>query len=383
MKHKLGQYFTSNSLLKETLYSFIHNNPSTILEPSIGRGDLVDYVLSKNSSVVFDMYEIDTSIVTLRSVSSNRVIYGDFLTQHITKKYDTIVGNPPYVKTKTGNLYIDFTEKCFDLLADDGELIFIVPSDFFKLTHANKLLQRMMDAGTFTHVYHPHDESLFENARIDVVVYRYCKNPTLPKHVLYNDELLYITNSKGLITFGLSTTEQCVLLGDFFDVYVGIVSGKDDVYKNEQLGNISVLNGENKLDKYIYIPSFPCDNPCINEYLLQHKPVLMQRAIRKFNDSNWYEWGAPRNIATINANKGEPCIYVYNMTRKDTVAFAGEVMYFGGGLLMMVPKKPCSVSKVISYINSKTFRDRFTYSRRFKIGQRHLCMSYIPAEMVQ
>lgn len=382
MKHKLGQYFTSNTILKETLYRFIHNNPSTILEPSIGRGDLVDYVLSKNSSVVFDMYEIDTSIVMLPSVPSPKVIYGDFLQQHITKHYDTIIGNPPYVKTKKGNLYVEFTERCFDLLSENGELIFIVPSDFFKLTHASKLLERMMNAGTFTHIYHPHDETLFEHATIDVVVYRYCKNRSLPKQVLYNDTLLNITNSKGLITFDVYTTEQRVLLGDYFDVYVGIVSGKDEVYKNDDLGNICVLNGDNKIDKYIYTTSFPCDDTRINEYLLQYKSVLMQRAIRKFNDSNWYEWGAPRNIATIEANIGKPCIYVYNMTRKDTVAFRGEVMYFGGQLLMMIPKKQCDVSKVISYINSKTFRDMFMYSGRFKIGQRHLCMSYIPKEMV-
>ena len=66
------------------------------------------------------------------------VVYGDFMKQTITKTYKTIVGNPPYVRTKKGNLYIDFTEKCYNLLDDNGELIFIVPSDFLKLTCASK-----------------------------------------------------------------------------------------------------------------------------------------------------------------------------------------------------------------------------------------------------
>lgn len=46
-KNKLGQYFTKNLQLKNKVYDFILNNPTTILEPSVGRGDLVDYVLSK------------------------------------------------------------------------------------------------------------------------------------------------------------------------------------------------------------------------------------------------------------------------------------------------------------------------------------------------
>ena len=58
------------------------------------------------------MYEIDTKIKLLDKIQKDKVIYGDFMTQTITKRYKTIVGNPPYVRTKKGNLYIDFTEKC-------------------------------------------------------------------------------------------------------------------------------------------------------------------------------------------------------------------------------------------------------------------------------
>ena len=86
------------------------------------------------------MFEIDESIQLLEKINKTKVIYGDFLTQTIEKKYKTIIGNPPYVRTSKGNLYIDFTEKCFNLLEDNGELIFVVPSDFFKLTASVKLI---------------------------------------------------------------------------------------------------------------------------------------------------------------------------------------------------------------------------------------------------
>ena len=181
-------------------------------------------------------------------VYKDKVIYDDFMKQNITKKYKTIIGNPPYVRTKKGNLYIDFTEKCYNLLEDNGELIFIVPSDFLKLTSASKLLNVMMTNGTFTHIFHPHNEKMFENASIDVIVFRYCKNSLIDKKVLYNDKLLYITNSNGLITFGEEENNNSVMFQDYFDIYVGLVSGKEEVYKNEELGNIEVLNGEDKID---------------------------------------------------------------------------------------------------------------------------------------
>lgn len=381
-KHNLGQYFTTNIELKEKMYNFILNNPITILEPSIGQGDLVSYVLNKTPNIQFDMYEIDTNITFLDGIEKEKVIYGDFMGQPIHKLYKTIIGNPPFVRTTKGNLYIDFTEKCYNLLEDNSELIFIVPSDFLKLTSSSKLLNTMMNNGTFTHIYHPNVENLFENASIDVIIFRYCKNIVLEKKVLYNDKPLYITNSNGLITFNESENDNTHLLQDYFNVYVGIVSGKEDVYKNEKLGNIKVLNGENKLDKYILIEKFPCENIEINEYLLQHKTELMERGIRKFNDNNWYQWGALRNISIVEENNGKDCIYVYNLTRKPDIAFIGKIGYFGGGLLMLKQKKQCDLNKIVLYLNSDKFKSNFTFSGRFKIGQRQLCNSYIPSEFI-
>lgn len=379
-KHDLGQYFTTNNELKEKVFEFIFNNPVNILEPSVGQGDLITFITDRMPSVIFDMYEIDPTIELLETMQKDRITYGDFMEQIITKTYKTIVGNPPYVKIKKGNLYINFTEKCYNLLDDDGELIFIVPSDFLKLTSASKLLNKMMNNGTFTHIFHPHNEKMFENASIDVIVFRYCKNNSIEKKVLYNNKLLYITNSDGLITFREEENNDSVMFQDYFDVYVGLVSGKEEVYKNEELGNIEILNSEDKIDKYIYIENYPCENEEINVYLLNHKKELIERKIRKFNEINWFEWGAPRNITAMNANIGHDCIYIYNLTRKLNVSFVGKINYFGGGLIMLKPKKKCNLNNIVSFINSNAFKDNFMFSGRFKIGHRQICNSYIPIE---
>jgi adenine-specific DNA-methyltransferase len=378
-KHSLGQYFTTHELLKNKVQEFIQNEPSCILEPSIGRGDLIETVYKKNTHIQFDMYEIDTTLSIINGIPNN-VIYGDFMNQTISKTYQTIIGNPPYVRTKKGNLYIDFIEKCYNLLDTNGELIFIVPSDFLKLTSASKLLNTMMTNGSFTHIFHPHNENLFEGATIDVIVFRYCKNSSIEKKVLYNDELLYIINSDGLITFEKEQNKETILLKDCFDIYVGLVTGKEEVYKNEELGNIEVLNGENKTEKYIYIENYPCNNEKINTYLLKHKNVLINRKIKTFNENNWFEWGAPRNIMIIKNNIGKDCIYIYNLTRKADVSFVGKINYFGGSLIMLKPKKKYNLNNIVSYINSDNFKKNFIFSGRFKIGHRQISNSYIPTK---
>lgn len=381
-KCNLGQYFTTHNELKQKVFQFILNEPSHILEPCIGQGDLIVYIKDKIPTITFDMYEIDKTIPLLDKVNKECLIYGDFLKECITKTYKTIIGNPPYVRTKKGNMYIDFTEKCYHLLDENGELIFIVPSDFLKLTSASKLLDEMMKNGTFTHIYHPHNEKLFENASIDVMVFRYCKNSLIEKKTLYNDKFLYIKNSNGLITFEDEKTDDLIMFQDYFDIYVGLVSGKEEVYKNEELGNIQVMNGEDKIDKYIYVETFPCTNEKINQYLLKYKKDLIERKIKKFNEDNWFEWGAPRNISSINANLGKDCIYIYNLTRKPNVAFLGKVTYFGGGLIMLKPKQECNLKNIVSYMNSAKFKDNFMFSGRFKIGHRQLSNSYLPSDFL-
>jgi adenine-specific DNA-methyltransferase len=374
-QHDKGQYFTKNLKLKQKLYSFILNKPNLILEPSVGRGDLVEYIISQNKDVQFDLYEIDKSISFLKSINVDDIHFGDFLEYNIEKTYKTIIGNPPFVKTKKGNLYIDFIDKCFKLLEENGELIFIIPTDFLKLTSSTKLINTMLENGTFTHIYHPNNENLFENATIDIIIFRYCKNKKLPNKILFNDNEKYLINTNGIITFTDKVNENLVKFSEIFDIYVGIVSGKEKIFKNNKYGNVQVLNAKNKKEKYILINEFPTNNENLNKYLLENKETLINRKIRKFNNDNWFEWGALRNIKKMIENIGKDCIYVSNLTRKDEICFKSSVNLFGGGLIIMIPKKNINLSKVVKFINSNIFKDNYMYSGRFKIGHKQLCNS--------
>ena len=373
--HSKGQYFTKHESLQKCVIEFILNNPKKILEPSIGRGDLVKCVSDK-LKVEFDMCEIDEKIQLLDGIDRSNVVYGDFMKNKIEVKYDTIIGNPPYVKTKKGNLYLDFIEKCYHLLNDNGELIFIVPTDFFKLTSAHKLLSSMIGVGNFTHIYHPNNEGLFENASIDVMVFRYCKDNSPEKKTSYNDEMKYLIESAGLITFSDQKINIDEKLSDYFDICVGMVCGREKIYRNEEIGNLKLLSNEGVYTTYIYIDKFPCEDEKINNHLLENKEELINRRIKKFNEKNWFEWGAPRNIKKMEKYAGEKCIYVLPLTRTSNIAFIGEVGYFSG-LIMMRPIKGCDLQKVVNHLNSDCFKSNFMYSGRFKIGHRQISNSYI------
>ena len=370
-KKQIGQYFTINEELQQFVFDKVKHKNELLLEPSFGAGHLLKKFKELNTNYPIICYELDDTVKPVLAFNEHQtVVYGDFTKQIINKKYKTIIGNPPYVKQSTGNLYIKFIELCYNLLDINGELIFIVPSDFIKLTSASLLITSMIKEGSFTDFLFPHDEKLFENASIDVVVFRYEKG-LITKETLVNNKKMICNVNNGIITFSDSEMKG-VPLSDLFNVYVGLVSGKDEVYR-VSFGNMKVLNNKNKVDNYIYTETFPTKNTQIDSYLLANKEVLLERRIKKFTETNWFQWGAPRNIKAIEANLGKPCIYVRNMTRSQEVSFIDKVQNFGGSLLCLIPKKDMDLQKIIDILNSKDIQKDYMYSGRFKIGHKQVC----------
>lgn len=269
-KKELGQYFTISEELQQFVFDVVKNKNELLLEPSFGAGHLLQKFKEFNTDYPMICYEIDTSIKPIVKLNKQqKVIYGDFTSQNITTKFKTIIGNPPYVKqAKSNNLYIKFIELCYSLLDENGELVFIVPSDFIKLTSASSIINKMKDNGSFTHFLFPNNERLFEGANVDVVVFRYEKGLECDKCLVNGKETL-CNITKGIITFSEEKIEGELLENDF-NVYVGIVSGKDEIYK-VPFGNIEVLMDKNKLEKFIFIDKFPSNNEEIDTHLENNK----------------------------------------------------------------------------------------------------------------
>ncbi len=383
LKNKHAQYFTTHEVLQQTVFDFVRNRGETLLEPSFGAGHLLCKFLELDPQYPMQLFEIDESIPPIIRISPEhqQITYCDFMdVDTIVPCIRTIVANPPYMKLKgSRNLYIDFVEKCFHLLdPNSGEMVFIIPSEFFKQTRAAGLITNMWESGAFTDFLFPNDETLFDNASVDVVVFRYVKGVNQPDLVSVNGEHKRVSFSNGVITLNNDDDDDNVLgkaIGETCDVFVGIVSGRDEVYRSELHGNVEVLTDKDTIHKFVLIDKFPSGIRERDEYLESHKSELMDRRIRKFSEKNWFEWGALRNIDKMRNMCGRECVYVRTVTRKDVVAFRGRVQYFGGSLICIVPKEETEIDAIVKTLNSTEYRKNYTYSGRFKIGQKQVSIS--------
>jgi adenine-specific DNA-methyltransferase len=378
-KKATGQYFTVATALQDWIWSHTRHKGAHLLEPSAGAGHLLRPFLAHNPAYPFTAVEIDgvaAANILPSAPATQRVIVGDFLTQPLgDAPFKTIIANPPFVAQRgKPNLYLQFLTRCYDLVDPDaGELLMIVPSDFFKLTSAAPLLRLLVSNGAFTDVWFPHDEGLFPGAAIDVVLFRYERGATQGL-VRVNDTDRVLHCADGIVTFTAPQPNMTRRFGDLFNVYVGIVSGRDEIYR-QSFGSATVLTDFDRIDRFIIPTEYPTGNQQIDSHLLAHKTELKSRQIRRFNETNWWQWGALRNYSVMtHSHVGKPCIYVRTITRKPEIARLGTVQPFGGGLLCCIPKGTGHVdlTSMVAAIQA-TALPLYTQAGRFKIGQRQLC----------
>ena len=241
IKH-LGQVFTPVHIVDKMLK--LKKNNGRTLEPSAGDGAFS----SKIDGCV--LIEIDKDKATKGALNI------DFFDYPITEKFDTIIGNPPYVKYKDiidstkskldmeifnerTNLSLFFIYKSIQHLKDNGELIFIVPRDFLKATSSQKLNKYIYETGTITDFYDLGDKVIFKDAVPNTVIFRYEKNNFNRKtsnnktFKCINGQLLFLEN------------EYNIKFSDLFFVKVGAVSGADKLFENEK-GNLKLVCSETK-----------------------------------------------------------------------------------------------------------------------------------------
>ena len=93
LKRNLGQFF-SPKILVEQCIALIQNKKGRLLEPSCG--NLAFKECLKDNAIFI---EIDNSLI-----KDKRVFNMDFFDYPMEEKFDTIIGNPPYVDNKFLNI---------------------------------------------------------------------------------------------------------------------------------------------------------------------------------------------------------------------------------------------------------------------------------------
>ena len=143
-------YPTPERIINEMLAGIDFRMIRTVLEPSAGKGNLVEGIIKKFSYVSYnkeknydiDCIEIDENLQYILKGKGFRVIHDDFLTYEGLKKYDLIVANFPF---SDGDKHL---LKALQLQENGGQIVCLLNSETLKNPYTNTrkdLLQKLTD----------------------------------------------------------------------------------------------------------------------------------------------------------------------------------------------------------------------------------------------
>lgn len=363
----LGQVFTRDDVVERMLA--LRRNHGRTLEPSAGDGAFASRIPGCVA------IEIDPTVAP----AGAQVM--DFFAYPVDEQFDTVIGNPPYVRyqdiradtraqlhsdlfDRRSNLYLFFIEKCVRHLKPGGELIFIVPRDFIKLTAARRLNDWLYAQGSITDFIETGDSRVFGPYVPNCAVFRFEKGRMDRR--MSDGRRFHCERGQLMFLRG----DYGVPLASLFDVRVGAVSGADDIFVHPQ-GNLEFVCSSTVDTGRTRRAFFDVRN----EWLEQHKPRLLARRVRAFGEHNWWQWGR------LHHRSGGPRIYVNGKTRKPRPFFLHECTHYDGSVLALFARpEVADLARAAELLNDAVDWQElgFVCDGRFLFSQRSLQTCMLP-----
>lgn len=147
MKYYAEEFYpTPESLLDKITIGVDWTQVQTVLEPSAGKGNIVDYVKKRHKLRTWsewmdiDCIEVDEDLRSTLKGKEFRVVHDDFLTFKTFKKYDLVIMNPPFSEGAKHLL------KALEVQKDGGYIICILNAETIRNPYTNErkdLIQRL------------------------------------------------------------------------------------------------------------------------------------------------------------------------------------------------------------------------------------------------
>ena len=378
----LGQVFTPPEIV-ERMLGLMRNRGRT-LDPACGDGAFASR-LPGCVAIELDARHCPPGALHL-----------DFFAYPDGEQFDTIIGNPPYVKARDirpdtalrlgshllnghANLYFHFIEKCVRQLKPGGELIFITPRDFLKATGAAQLNAWLFDQGSITDMIELGDAKIFSGALPNCVIWRFEKGNLTRR--LSDGRRMRLVGGQLLFTRGIYS----VPLASVFSVKVGGVSGADEIFANDTLGNADFVCSRTaqtgELRRMIYLDGLAPDarSQAALAWLEQHKARLLARKVTRFDEGNWWCWGR-RHFAS-----DAPRIYVNHKTRNPRPFFLNACNNYDGAVLALFPQaQSADLRQLADMLNEVDWAELgFVCDGRFLFAQRSLAHVLLPEDFAR
>ncbi len=371
----LGQVFTPLSIVQ--LMLSLRRRSGRVLEPSCGDGAF--------STLIPDCVAIELDATK----APRHALVMDFFDFPLSEKFETIIGNPPYVRfqdiapeTKRKlslarfdartNLYLFFIEKCVKHLTPTGELIFITPRDFLKATSSRKLNAWLFAQGTITDWIELGDKRIFNDYTPNCAIWRFEKgNFTRTTHFTNEDsteETRTFSCANGQLLF--LKTNYTVPFSEVFFVKVGAVSGDDEIFTSDEFGNCDFVCSTTAKDGNTRRMIFNLKHPTLEPF----KSRLLSRRIKSFDESNWWTWGR------LHYQSSEKRLYVNCKTRNPRPFFLHPCNDYDGSVLAIFPKQQeANLNTLCAMLNDVDWQELgFMCDGRFLFSQRALEQCFLP-----
>lgn len=369
-----GQVFTPAPIVERMLA--LVRNRGRVLEPACGEGAFS----ARFAGCV--AIEHDAGICPAGAMNI------DFFAYPEAEKFDTIIGNPPYVKARDilpetrvrlssqlldghANLYLHFIEKCVRHLKPGGELVFITPRDFLKATGAARLNVWLYEQGTITDIEELGDAKVFDGVVPNCVIWRFEKGDASKR--TRDGRRMTLAGGQLLFARGIYS----VPLASVFSVKVGAVSGADAVFTNDELGNVDFVCSKTAQTGELRRMIFDMPQPL--PYLHAYKERLLARRVTKFDEGNWWKWGR-RHFQSDAAR-----IYVNQKTRNARPFFVHSCTYYDGAVLALFPhRRDADVARLATLLNDVDWSELgFVCDGRYIFAQRSLEQTLLPEDFAE
>ncbi len=204
-KRKNGIYFTPPSIIDKhmTILKRHLDSVKTILEPSCGSGEYLNALSDRKFEITaIELNEHIYNTVNDGEYKNSTIINKDFLKWDSDRKYDLIIGNPPYFVMKKAdmsreydpyydgrpNIFVAFIIKSLSLLNESGILGFVLPVSFGNCLYYDKLRKHVNENYQILDITKCVDDKYLDTSQ-ETMLFTVKK-----QRIIINDEFVYSQN---------------------------------------------------------------------------------------------------------------------------------------------------------------------------------------------